>query len=263
MPAGNRFIKALQSRDDAIIGLWVAAADPYVASIAGGAGFDWLLIDGEHAPNDVRSILGQLMALNSSPAALVVRPPMGEAWLIKQLLDIGAQTLLIPMVDTADQAREIVRAMKYPPTGIRGMGAGLGRAADFGRDATYATRANDETCLLVQAESRTALENLAEIAAVDGVDGVFIGPADLAADMGESVGSPRVQEAIEKALAAIKDAGKPAGILTFDSKLNHRYIELGARFVAVGSDVTELSGALQALAAEYGRGDQAQGRPGY
>ena len=247
----NAFKASLKQGDRALIGLWVACADAYVASIAGGAGFDWLVIDGEHAPNDLRSIVAQLLALQSSRAEAVVRPPVDEPWMLKQLLDAGARTLLVPMVDTPDQAEEVVRAVRYPPAGIRGMGAALGRASDFSRRGDYATRADDDICLIVQAETPTAMGNLANIAAVDGVDGIFIGPADLSACMGLPLTSPEVQRAIEDGIATIRAAGKPAGILTFDDELNRRYLDLGATFVAVGADVTELSRALDALAARY------------
>lgn len=153
----NAFKAALKQGDSALIGLWVACADAYVASIAGGAGFDWLVIDGEHAPNDLRSIVAQLLALQSSPAEAVVRPPVDEPWMLKQLLDAGARTLLVPMVDTPEQAAAVVRAVRYPPKGIRGMGAALGRVSDFGRRSDYATRADDDICLLVQAETPTAI----------------------------------------------------------------------------------------------------------
>jgi 4-hydroxy-2-oxoheptanedioate aldolase len=235
----NGFKSAL-SGDRALIGLWVATADPYVASIAGGADFDWLVIDGEHGPNDVRSILAQLMALQASASAIVVRPPIGETWMIKQLLDIGAQTLLVPMVNTREQAEALVRAVRYPPHGERGMGAAIARASNFNRIGDYAARANDNICLLVQAETRTAIANLAEIAAVEGVDG--------------QIGSEEVQQVIEDGIRTIIKAGKPAGILTFNAALNKRYIELGAKFVAVGADITEYSAALDALAATYGLG---------
>ncbi|MFZ2479046.1 MAG: HpcH/HpaI aldolase/citrate lyase family protein [Propioniciclava sp.] len=250
--ASNDFKAALTAGDRSLIGLWIASGDPYVASIAGSAGFDWLLIDSEHGPNDLRSILGQLMALQASASALVVRPPTGEPWILKQLLDVGAQNLLVPMVDTPDQAKQLVRAVRYPPRGIRGMGAAIARASDFGRDGGYAARADENVCLLVQAESRTALANVRHIAEVEGVDGVFIGPADLAADLGRPVASDEVQRVIEAGIASILAAGKPAGILTFDATLNQRYLDLGATFVAVGADVTEYATALDALAARYG-----------
>jgi 4-hydroxy-2-oxoheptanedioate aldolase len=260
----NRFKAALKA-DTPQIGLWLNMADPYAASIAGQAGFDWLVIDGEHGPNDLRSVLLQLQALEASLSHPVVRLPVGEKWMIKQFLDIGAQTLLIPMVDTKDQAEALVRAVRYPPRGERGMGAAVARASRFNTIAGYAASSDAEICLIVQAESRLALENLAEIAAVEGVDAVFIGPADLAADMGYAgkLDAPEVQEAIEQALATIQNAGKPAGILTFDEKLNKHYLSLGARFVAVGADVTEFVGALQSLAGRYGRGHRTAAASGY
>jgi 4-hydroxy-2-oxoheptanedioate aldolase len=253
MPAPKNTFKAALKSKTPQIGLWLDMADAYAAEIAGQAGFDWLVIDGEHGPNDLRSILAQLQALSASSAEPVVRPPMGETWMIKQLLDIGARTLLVPMVETAEQARALVRAVRYPPDGVRGVGAAVARASAFNTIPDYAETAADEICLLVQAESRAAIADLANIAAVEGIDGVFIGPADLAADMGflGRMDAPEVQAVIEAAIATILKAGKPAGILTFSENLNRRYLDLGASFVAVGADVTEFSGALRALAARY------------
>lgn len=257
----NRFKTALQNRQTQI-GLWLAMADPYAASLAGHAGFDWLVIDGEHGPNDLRSILAQLQALESSPSKPVVRLPAGETWMIKQALDIGAETLLIPMVNTPEEAKGLVRATRYPPAGVRGMGAAIARASRFGTEASYTATANTEVCLLVQAESREAMANLSAIAAVEGVDGVFIGPADLSADMGHGgrLDVPEVQAAVEAGIGTILAAGKPAGILTFDEEMNRRSLELGATFVAVGADVTEFTRALGGLARRYGRGRE--GKPG-
>lgn len=249
----NAFKIALQERRPQI-GLWVAMADAYAAEVAGHSGFDWLVIDGEHGPNDLRSILAQLQALQTSPSEPVVRLPVGESWMIKQFLDIGARTLLIPMVDSAEQAEALVRAVRYPPLGIRGMGAGIGRASRFNTIPDYVADAGKDICLLVQAETRAALADLERISAVDGVDGVFVGPSDLAADMGfpGNLEAAEVQAAIEKAIATILKAGKPAGILTFNETLNRRYLELGATFVAVGADITEFSAALQRLRRRYG-----------
>ncbi len=249
----NAFKIALRERRPQI-GLWVAMADAYAAEIAGHAGFDWLVLDGEHGPNDLRSIMAQLQALQVSPAEPVVRLPTGASWMIKQFLDVGARTLLIPMVDSAEQATELVRAVRYPPDGIRGMGAGIGRASRFNTVPGYVADAGKDICLLVQAETRAALADLERIAGVEGIDGIFIGPADLAADLGfpGNLEAPEVQEAIEAAIATIVKAGKPAGILTFNETLNRRYLELGATFVAVGADVTEFSTALQRLRRRYG-----------
>lgn len=254
--AENRFKTAINAGEPQI-GLWLDMANPITAEIAGTAGFDWLLIDGEHGPNDLRSILSQLQALATSPAEPVVRVPIGETWIIKQMLDIGARTLLVPMVDSAEQAKELVRAVRYPPHGIRGVGAAVARASGYNTIADYAETASDGICLLVQAESRAAIADLANIAAVDGVDGVFIGPADLAADMGYlgRIDAPEVQDTIENAIRTIRAAGKAAGILTFNETFNRRYMELGASFVAVGADVTEFSMALRALAGRYGKND--------
>jgi 4-hydroxy-2-oxoheptanedioate aldolase len=248
----NAFKIALAERRP-MIGLWLAMADAYAAEIAGHAGFDWLVVDGEHGPNDLRSILAQLQALQGSPSEIVVRAPVGETWMIKQLLDIGARTLLIPMVDSAEQAQALVRAVRYPPRGVRGMGSGIARASRFNTIPGYVANAEQDICLLVQAETRAALADIERIAAIDGIDGIFIGPSDLAADMGfpGNIDAPEVQVAIEKGIAAILKGGKPAGILTPSETLNRRYLELGASFVAVGADVTEFSSALRGLAARY------------
>ncbi|MDI7864555.1 4-hydroxy-2-oxoheptanedioate aldolase [Rhizobiaceae bacterium n13] len=253
MPAPTNNFKAAIARGEKQIGLWLALASAYSAEIAGSAGFDWLLIDGEHAPNDLPLISAQIAALNASPSHPVVRVPIGETWIIKQVLDAGAQTILVPMVETAEHAQQLVRAMKYPPEGMRGVGAMLARASNFGRITDYLTTANDEVCLLLQAESRAAIDALDEIAAVDGVDGIFIGPSDLAADMGflGRPTAPEVQSVIEDGLKRIIKSGKAAGILTGDPSLAQRYLELGASFVAVGTDVTLFTQATATLAARF------------
>lgn len=248
----NTFKQRLQS-GEAQIGLWVGLAEPYCAELAANAGFDWLLLDGEHAPNDVRSMLGQLQAVAAYPSHPVIRPPIGDAVVIKQLLDLGAQTLLVPMVDSAEQAEQLVRAIHYPPKGIRGVGSALARASRWNTIPGYLTHADEQICLLVQIENLEGLAHLDEIVAVDGVDGVFIGPADLSASMGHrgNPGHPDVQAAIEDAITRIRKAGKAAGILSADQTLARRYIELGAAFVAVGVDTTILMRGLQTLAATF------------
>ncbi|UVL86368.1 4-hydroxy-2-oxoheptanedioate aldolase [Pseudomonas sp. B21-028] len=248
----NTFKQHLKS-GEAQIGLWLGLADTYCAELAANAGFDWLLIDGEHAPNDVRTLLGQLQAVAPYPGQPVIRPVTGDTALIKQVLDLGVQTLLVPMVESAGQARELVRAMHYPPSGIRGVGSALARASRWNSIPGYLDKADEQMCLLVQIESREGLANLDAIAAVEGVDGVFIGPADLSASMGfrGNPGHPDVQAAIEDAIARIRQAGKAAGILSADEKLARRYIELGAAFVAVGVDTTVLMRGLQSLAATF------------
>ena len=246
----NTFKQALRNRQTQI-GLWVSLANPYSTEICAGAGFDWLLIDGEHAPNDLRSILAQLQAIAAYPSQPVCRVPVGDTALIKQYLDLGVQTLLVPMVDTPEQARALVQACRYPPDGIRGM-AGA-RASRWGRLPAYALEANAQVCLLVQAETRLALANLDAMLAIDGEDGVFIGPADLSASMG-FVGNPghaEVQAAIEDAIGRIQRAGKAAGILTADTTLARHYIELGATFVAVGLDTQLLVRGTSALVGQF------------
>ena len=249
---GNRF-KARLLRGDLQIGLWLALAGPYAAELCASAGFDWLLIDAEHAPNDNRSILSQLQAIAPYDSQPVVRPPIGESWMIKQLLDLGVETLLVPMVETASQAAEIVAATRYPPHGIRGVGSAIARASRWGADEAYLASANERMCVLLQIESRTGLDDLEAIAAVPGVDGVFIGPADLSASMG-FLGNPGADEmvvAIESAIGRIRQTGRVAGILSTDPATARHYIDLGCRFVAVGADTVLLAGAARALAAGF------------
>lgn len=251
----NPFKQALRE-NRAQIGLWLGLADHYATEICAGAGFDWLLIDGEHAPNDLRTILQQAQVIAAYPQShAIARVPMGHGHvgqaLIKQYLDLGIQTLLVPMVDTPAQAQTLVQSMRYPPLGVRGMGGS--RASRWGRHPNYAKEANDQVCLLVQAETREAIANLDAIAATEGVDGVFIGPADLSAAMGH-VGNPthpEVQEVIADAIRRIRQAGKGAGILTPDEALARRYLELGATFLAVGLDTNLLIKATSALAAKF------------
>lgn len=253
MPAPiNTFKKAL-AEGETLIGCWMSLAESYTAEIMGGAGFDWLLIDGEHAPNDIRSISAQVMALKSSASHPVVRVPIGETWLIKQVLDVGAQTVLVPMVETADQARELVRACRYPPGGTRGVGYAVGRVSDFGQMENYGPTADDQICLLVQVENKTGLDNLDDILAVEGVDGVFIGPADLSASLGYLGKSmhPQMQATILDALKRISDSGKAAGILTPDDGLIQASLDAGARFVAVAMDIALLLNSAKAVAAKW------------
>ncbi|MEB2847852.1 2-keto-3-deoxy-L-rhamnonate aldolase [Rhizobiales bacterium RZME27] len=246
----NEFKKAIVNGKRQI-GLWLNTGEAVVADIVGRTGFDWLVIDGEHGPNDLRSIMRQLQVLDGLPVEPVVRPPVGSKWMIKQLLDIGARTLLIPMVNTPEEAAECVRSVRYPPNGDRGMGAIVARASRYGTVPDYAANASDEICLLVQVETKQALENLDAIARTDGVDGVFIGPADLSADIGQPLRSDEVLSMIDQAIETIVAAGKPAGILTFDEELNRRFIDKGASFVAVGADVTVLLTTLASLSNRY------------
>lgn len=235
------------------IGLWIGLADANAAEALAATGFDWLLFDGEHAPNDPRSVLDQLRAVAPYPSHPIVRAVQADVALVKQYLDIGAQTLLIPMIDTPEQAALMVRAMRYPPEGIRGMGAALARASRWNQVDDYLNRANDEMCLLVQAETVEAMGNLKAIAEVDGVDGVFFGPADLSASMGYrgQPGHPAVQRAILDGIATVRAAGKAAGILAVDRTLARQYLDAGALFVAVGVDTTMLVKAARELAQAF------------
>ncbi|MEL7256443.1 MAG: HpcH/HpaI aldolase/citrate lyase family protein [Pseudomonadota bacterium] len=253
MPAPeNPFKKALASGEK-LYGCWAGFADAYATEILGTAGFDWLVLDGEHAPNDVRSLSAQIQVLQGSASHPVVRVPIGEDWIIKQVLDAGAQSLLVPMVDTAEQANALVRAMRYPPEGVRGSGAALARASGFGAIPDYITTANDQMCLIVQIESHAALENLDAICAVDGVDAAFIGPSDLANDMGYrgDATAPDVMEAMKDALARIKAAGKAPGILAVDHDTAMMYRDWGGQMLAVGIDVVLFAQAAQGLAAKW------------
>ncbi|MCG2576851.1 4-hydroxy-2-oxoheptanedioate aldolase [Dechloromonas sp. XY25] len=259
----NQFKSALQAGRDQI-GLWLGLGETFSAEICAGAGFDWLLIDAEHGPNDLRSILSQLQALAPYPTQPVVRPPQGDHVLIKQLLETGVQTLLIPMVESAEQAQGLVEAMRYPPAGIRGVGSALARASRWGRIDNYAHLANDQMCLLVQVETKAGYEQLDDILAVDGVDGVFFGSADLAASygyLGEST-HPEIVAAIEHGLRRTRAAGKAGGVLCSDRQLNDRYRQAGANFVAVGIDALLLTAATTALCRSYKPDSTAAGVPG-
>lgn len=248
----NPFKRALRD-GRAQFGLWLGLADPYGAEIAAGAGFDWLLIDGEHAPNDVRSILAQLQAVAAYPSHPIVRPVTGDTAVIKQMLDIGAQTLLVPMVETAEQAAALVAATRYPPHGVRGVGAALARASRWSAIPRYLDRAEEEICLLVQVESRRGLENLDAIASVEGVDGVFFGPADLSASLGliGQPGHPEVTALIGDGITRVAAAGKAPGVLATDEALARGYAAKGALFVGVGVDTTLYARAAGSLAAAF------------
>lgn len=244
------------------VGLFVGLASGYSMEILAGAGFDWLVIDAEHSPNNPASVLAQLQAAAPYPVQLLVRPMSHDPAPIKQYLDAGAQTLLLPLVDDAAQARDLVRAVRYPPAGIRGVAASLARAAHWNGVEDYVKHANAEVCLVVQVETRQGLENLDAIAAVEGVDGVFIGPADLAASLGHlgDAGHPEVKAAIEDALSRIAAAGKAAGVFVTDPALAQHYRDRGASFVAVGGDTTLLRSAASKLAAAFRENAQGANR---
>lgn len=260
-PPRNHFKQALQSGQPQI-GLWVGLADAYVSELLASTGFDWLVLDAEHGPSDLRSVLAQLQALAAYAAHPVLRLPCGDATLIKQYLDIGAQTLLVPMVESAEHAARIVAATRYPPVGIRGVGSALARASRWNQVENYLPACAQELCVLAQVESVTALRALTEIAAVEGVDGVFFGPADLAASMGllGLTADTRVQEAIVQGIGSVRAAGKAAGVLSADPALARTYLEAGALFVAVGVDTTLLVRAAKDLLAQF-KGVTASGPP--
>jgi len=248
----NQFLAAIR-QGHAQIGCWVGLADANVAEALAGCGFDWLLLDGEHAPNDVRTVLEQLRALAPYAVSPIVRPVQGDVALIKQYLDVGAQTLLVPMVDTPEHAALLVKAMRYPPDGIRGVGAALARASRWNQVENYLNLANEQMCLLVQAETPLALKNIEAIANTEGVDGVFFGPSDLSASMGfrGQPSHPEVQKAIMEAITKVRAAGKAAGILVTDKKLANDYLAHGANFVAVGVDTSLLVKAATDLAQSF------------
>jgi 4-hydroxy-2-oxoheptanedioate aldolase len=248
----NQFKRAIRNKQQQI-GLWLGLADSYAAELFASAGFDWLLIDAEHAPNDPRSVLRQLQAVAPYPVHPIVRPVNGSVELIKQYLDLGVQTLLIPMIETAEQAALMVAATRYPTRGIRGVGSALARASRWNQIEGYLNRCDEEMCVLVQIESVAALANLEAILAVPGVDGVFFGPADLAASMG-LIGrptDPAVQAAIARGIATVAGAGKAAGCLSGNQQVVRDYLTQGATFVAVGVDTSLIVKAATELASGF------------
>jgi len=252
-PFPNAFKRRLLA-GETLIGCWCSLANPITTEVLGIAGFDWLLLDGEHSPNDVRTFIPQLMALKDSASAPIVRPSWNEAVEIKRLLDAGFYNFLVPFVQTADDARGAVAATRYPPEGIRGVSVSQ-RSNRFGTVADYFRDINSQICVLVQIESRAGLAAAGEIAAVDGVDGIFVGPSDLAAAFGHlgKPDHPSVQEAIAEIFSKAKAAGKPSGILAPVETDARRYLSMGASFVAVGSDLGVFRNATQQLRDRFGR----------
>jgi 4-hydroxy-2-oxoheptanedioate aldolase len=247
----NRFKRAIAAGRQQI-GLWCSLPNPFATEIVAPAGFDWLLLDTEHSPSSVPIVLSQLQAAAPYEVSAAVRAATNDTVLIKRLLDVGAQTLLIPYVQSAAEAERAVLAMRYPPEGIRGV-SGLTRATHFGRIDGYFRHAHEELCLIVQVETREALDALERIAAVDGVDGVFIGPADLAASLGYpgEQGHPAVKQAVEDAIRRIRACNKPAGILTPDKAFAQRCIEIGTTFTAVAIDIGILARGAEQVAQEF------------
>ena len=247
----NPFKRALKA-NKLQIGLWCSLSSHYATELVAGSGFDWILLDTEHSPNDLESVLQQLQAAAPYPTHPVVRVPWNDMVTIKRFLDIGAQSILIPYVQNAEEAKAAVAYTRYPSAGVRGV-AGATRATRFGRVKDYARRAHEEICVLVQVETQTALDNLEKIAAVDGVDGVFIGPADLHASLGcvGETNNPKVMPVIDEAIRRIRKAGKAPGILTGVEADARRWIDCGGLFVAVGADTGVLARGTEALAAKF------------
>src|SRR5262245_61322879 len=247
----NTFKNALKSNKQQI-GLWSSLSSNYTVEVVAGAGFDWIVLDSEHSPADLENLLTQLQAAAPYPTHPVVRVPWNDMVNMKRVLDVGAQTLLVPYVNTAEEARAAVAHTRYPPAGVRGV-AGTTRATRFGRIKDYAKHAHEELCVLVQVETQAALDNIESICKVDGVDGVFIGPADLHASMGYTgeIANPKVKPVIDDAIRRIRKAGKAPGILTPNEADARHWLGCGALFVAVGSDVGILARGAEALAAKF------------
>jgi 4-hydroxy-2-oxoheptanedioate aldolase len=247
------FREALAASDRALVGMWVSSGDPLAAEICAGSGLDWILVDAEHGPNTLTTTLAQLQAMAAYPATPVVRVPIGDPVLIKQYLDIGAQNLIVPMVASAEQAAGLVRATRYPPEGVRGVGSALARSARWSRVEDYLANAGSTVSLTVQVETADAVANAHAIAAVDGVDAILVGPADLAASMGllGQQNHPDVIAAVTRTIRSGHDAGTAVGVNAFAPATADAYIEAGAHFVIVGSDVTLLARGSEALAQRF------------
>ncbi|MDC0115874.1 aldolase/citrate lyase family protein [Octadecabacter sp.] len=250
MPAPINALKAALLRGDVQSGVWLTLASPAVAEVAGRAGFDWCLIDAEHGPNTLTSIAAQIQALAATPAQAVVRVPKGEDWILKQVLDLGVQTVVVPMVDTAAQAAQVAAAVRYPGAGSRGMGAVLARASGYGEIVDYVSSANNQILLFVQIESTAAVTNIDAILGTEGVDGIFVGPADLSADMGfvGQMDAPEVTAAIDHVYARAMTAGKIVGTVTFDAADFHPQVDRGVTFLGLGSEAVMLQSALKSVA---------------
>jgi len=230
------------------VGIWNSLCSNIVADVLAGAGFDWALIDMEHAPNDLMSVLGQLQAYEAGTTTPVVRPPWNDVVVIKRVLDLGVQSLLIPMVQSADEARQAVAASRYAPAGVRGVGLSS-RASRYGSVKDYMGSVHSELCVLIQVETSQALDRVEEIVAVEGVDGVFFGPADISADLGVpgQLRHESVTSAVTEGVRKVRAAGKPAGILTGDLDMIDYWLETGCLFVACGSDTGLLSRGAEKL----------------
>jgi len=247
------FREKLAESDRSLIGVWACSGSPLVTEVAAGSGVDWLLLDMEHSANTLESTLLQLQVAAAYPVAPLVRVPFNDAVAIKQVLDIGAQNIIVPMVSSAEEARAAVAATRYPPEGVRGVGSALARSARWNRVDRYLQESARHTSLTVQIETVAGVDAAAEIAGVDGVDAVFVGPSDLSASMGllGQQTHPEVVAAVESVFRAVKGAGKQVGVNAFDPVAADAYIAAGADFVAVGADVALLARATEALAARF------------
>jgi 4-hydroxy-2-oxoheptanedioate aldolase len=252
-------------RRRALAGVWVSSGSPLVAEICAGSGVDWLLIDGEHSPIGLETMLAILQACAAYPVTPVVRVPSGDVVTIKQVLDLGAQNILVPMVSTAAEAAAVVEAVRYPPRGRRGVGSALARSARWNRIDDYLAHADEHTSLFVQIETADAVAAAAEIAAVDGVDGVFVGPSDLAASMGllGEQTHPDVVAAVRRTFDAVHGADKPVGVNAFDPSAAQAYADAGADFLAIGADVALLARGTEALAARWAAASDGGERDAY
>ena len=249
MPAPTNHFKAALKDGKVQIGCWMSLGEMITTELMGTTGFDWLLFDGEHNPYDIKNIRNCLAAMQGTKSSVGVRVPVGETWIIKQVLDAGAQTVLVPMVETVEHAQQLVRDVRYPPTGQRGVGYTTTRAAKFGQIPDYGPTADDQICLLVQVENLKGLAALDDILAVEGIDGVFIGPADLAADMGYlgQLMHPEVQATVSDAIKRIAASDKAPGVLSVVDEMTELMLDSGAQFVAVGLDAMLLRTAALAL----------------
>lgn len=247
------FGAALAASDRPLAGMWLCTGNPVVAEIAAGSGLDWLLIDMEHSATSIEQVLVQLQVVGAYPITPVVRVPSNDAVTIKRVLDVGAQNLIVPMVSSADEARTAVAATRYPPAGVRGVGSALARSARWNRVDGYLADAADHVSLTVQIETTAGVDAAADIAGVEGVDAVFVGPSDLSASMGllGQQTHPDVIAAVHRVFAAARDAGTPVGVNAFDPAVAEAYLDAGADFVAVGADVALLARASEALAARF------------
>lgn len=247
------FREHLASSERALIGMWSCSGSALVTEVAAGSGLDWLLIDMEHSANTLESTLLQLQVVAAYPITPVVRVPSNDTVAIKQVLDLGAQNLIVPMVSSVDEARSAVAATRYPPHGVRGVGSALARSARWNRVDGYLQDSEKHVSLTVQIETAAGVEAAADIAAVEGVDAVFVGPSDLSASMGllGQQTHPEVVAAVERVFEAVRRSGTRVGVNAFDPQAADGYIASGADFVAVGADVAMLARASEALATRF------------